>query len=135
MSPAADEFVARHPRSVLITHRGDGGLQASPVRVLRDDDGRIVATSRATTAKVRNIARDPRVALCVLDDAWQGPWMTIEGEAEILGMPGALSQLAAFYRQRDGSLPEAAEFQATMEAEERVLLVIHSRREAGTALR
>ena len=124
MPGEAEQFVTGHPRSILITRRRDGGLQASPVRVLVDSDGRITATTRATTAKARNLSRDPRVTLCVIDEAWSGPWMTIEGRAEVLRLPEALPVLAEFFEQRDGTLPAPEEFRATMEREERVILRI-----------
>lgn len=129
----AEEFVAEHAQAVLTTRRRDGGVQASPVRVQLDGEGRIVAATRAATAKARNVARDPAVALCVLDSGWFGPWMTIEGTAELLRLPGALPALAAFYRQRDGTIEDDEAFAAKMADEGRVLLVVHPARH--TALR
>lgn len=119
---AATDFVAEHPRSILITHRRDGGLQASPVRVMVDKDGVIVATTRAATAKAKNLSRDPRFTLCVISDGWSGPWMTIEGSASVHHLPEALDELRAFYFQRDGALPPDDEFAATMSREGRVIL-------------
>lgn len=119
---AAEDFVAEHPRSILITHRRDGGVQASPVRVMLDADGVIVATTRAQTAKAKNLSRDPRFTLCAISDGWSGPWMTIEGTASVHRLPDALGRLRAFYEQRDGSLPPEAEFFQTMEKEGRVIL-------------
>jgi PPOX class probable F420-dependent enzyme len=121
MSDAAT-FVADHARSVLVTRRRDGGLQASPVRVLVDSSGALVAITRAATAKARNLIRDPRFTLCSISDGWTGPWMTIEGSAEVHELPGALDRLRDFYAQRDGSLPPDDEFRATMEREGRVLI-------------
>jgi PPOX class probable F420-dependent enzyme len=119
----AASFVADHPRSVLVTRRRDGGLQASPVRVMLDEEGRITATTRAATAKAKNLARDRRFTLCVLNDNWSGGWMTIEGQAGIVRLPAALPLLRGFYEQRDGKIAPAAEFEATMVREGRVMLV------------
>lgn len=119
---AATDFVAEHPRSILITHRLDGGLQASPVRVLVDADGVIVATTRAATAKAKNLLRDARFTLCVISDGWTGPWMTIEGTASVHRLPEALDALRAFYLQRDGKVAPTDEFNSTMEREGRVML-------------
>jgi PPOX class probable F420-dependent enzyme len=127
------DFIAERPRAVLITHRRDGGLQASPVRFQRDGEGRIVASTRATTAKARNIVRDPRVTLCVVDNGWSGPWMTIEGHAEVVALPDALPALRAFYLQRDGSVPSEEQFVAQMAEERRVLLVVHPERHTTPA--
>jgi hypothetical protein len=81
-----------------------------------------VAITRKATAKARNLTRDPRFTLCSISDGWSGPWMTIEGTAEVHALPGALARLHDFYAQRDGSVPPDAEFQATMEREGRVLI-------------
>ena len=121
MSDAAT-FVADHARAILVTRRRDGGLQASPVRILVDAGGALVAITRGATAKARNLVRDPRFTLCSISDGWAGPWMTIEGTAEVHPLPGALARLRDFYLQRDGSVPSDEEFQATMEREGRVLI-------------
>ena len=121
MSDAAT-FVADHARAILVTRRRDGGLQASPVRVLVDNAGAIVAITRGASAKARNLVRDPRFTLCSISDGWAGPWMTIEGTAEVHALPGNLVRLRDFYAKRDGSLPPDDEFQATMEREGRVLI-------------
>jgi len=121
MSDAAT-FVADHARAILVTRRRDGGLQASPVRVLVDGGGALVAITRGATAKARNLVRDPRFTLCSISDGWAGSWMTIEGTAEVHALPGALAGLRDFYLQRDGSVPSDEEFQATMAREGRVLI-------------
>jgi PPOX class probable F420-dependent enzyme len=121
MSDAAT-FVADHNRAILVTRRRDGGLQASPVRVLVDNTGAIVAITRGASAKARNLVRDPRFTLCSISDGWAGPWMTIEGTAEVHVLPGNLARLRDFYAQRDGSTPPDDEFRATMEREGRVLI-------------
>jgi PPOX class probable F420-dependent enzyme len=121
MSDAAS-FVADHNRAILVTRRRDGGLQASPVRVLVDSEGALVSITRGASAKARNLSRDPRFTLCAISDGWAGPWMTIEGTAQVHVLPGNLGRLRDFYAQRDGSVPPDDEFQATMEREGRVLV-------------
>lgn len=133
MEGFAEQFVSEHPQSTLITHRRDGGIQASPVRVLVDESGSIVACTRNNTAKARNLARDPRFALCVTSDTWVGPWITVEGTAEFETLPVALDALREFYLKRDGKVAPADEFVSTMEAEERLIIRFHVERTAGTA--
>jgi len=48
--------------------------------------------------------------------------MTIEGTAEVLGLPDAFSRLHDFFAKRDGGIASEEEFRATMEREGRVLL-------------
>lgn len=121
MSQVTD-YVASNPRAILVTRRRDGGLQASPIRVLVDDGGAIVASTRAATAKARNLTRDPRFTLCVITEKWSGAWMTLEGEATVHHMPEALPRLRAFAIQRDGSIPDEDGFAETAQQEGRVLL-------------
>jgi hypothetical protein len=64
----------------------------------------LLATSSSVTAKVHNIRRDPRVALCVVDDQWFGPWVSIEGRAEVLELPAAWDSLKRFHFLRDGGI-------------------------------
>jgi PPOX class probable F420-dependent enzyme len=134
MANAAVDFVRSHARAVLITHRRDGGTQASPIRVRVDESGNIVATTRATTAKARNLTRDPSCTLCVVSDAWHGPWLTIEATAEIVVLPDALEQLHAFYLARDGKVDEPADFEETMRKERRIIIHFTPVRTSGTAL-
>lgn len=122
MSARAAAFVDGHPWCVLVTHRRDGGMQASPIRAWLDDDGRIVASSREVTAKARNLTRDPRFALCSVSPTWHGDWMTAEGEAEIVRQPEAMPLLRAFYEKRDGSIGSKDEFEARMVEEQRLIV-------------
>lgn len=126
-------FVREHPRAVLITRRRDGGIQASPIRILLDDEERIVATTREATAKARNLARDPSCALCVISSEWQGAWLTIEATTEIVHLPEALEALRSFYLARDGSVADPKEFERIMNEEGRVLLRFTVTRSGGTA--
>ena len=82
MSPdEARAFVTSNHRAVLITRRSGGGLQASPVLVGVDGEGKVVISTRQDAFKTRNLGRDPTAVLCVLSDDFFGPWIQIEGTA------------------------------------------------------
>jgi PPOX class probable F420-dependent enzyme len=117
----ARDFVARHHRAVLITRRRDGGLQTSPVTVGVDDDG-LVISSRETAFKSRNIRRDPNVTLCIFTDAFFGPWIQIDGQAELLSLPEAMEGLVEYYRRISGEHPDWDEYRRAMEADNRLLI-------------
>ena len=53
----------------------------------------IVISTYPQRAKTRNARRDPRVSLCVLSDDWDGPYVHVDGMAEVLDMPEALDGL------------------------------------------
>ena len=68
--------------AVLATARADGRPHAAPVWY--DLDGTtLVFTTGADTVKGRNIARDPRVSLCVQDDRPPFSFVLVEGTAEV----------------------------------------------------
>ena len=123
-------FVAENDRTVLATHRRDGSLQMSPVNagVL---DGRLVVSSRNGLAKVANIRRDPAVSMLVFTDAFFGPWVQVDGQAEIVGQPEALDLLDAVYRSIAGEHPNWAEYRAAMIADRRVVIRISPDRASG----
>lgn len=127
-----DEFIQAHRRAILVTYRKDGSLQTSPVRVGRDGRGRIVVTSRSVTAKVHNLARDPRVSLCVVTEKWSGGiWLHVDGRAEVVRQPDAMPILEQEYRLREGrEHADWEQFRRDMAAENRAALVITPSRAA-----
>ena len=86
----AQQFLREHENAVLATWRRDGRIQMSPMTVGLDAAGRAIISSRATTTKVRNLRRNLRATLCVFVEAFTGPWVQIEGTAEILTGPEAM---------------------------------------------
>lgn len=80
--------------AVLATVRADGRPHAAPVWY--DLDGpTLVVTTGADTVKGRNIARDPRVSLCVQDDRPPFSFVVVEGTAEITDDVGEVRRWAA----------------------------------------
>lgn len=118
---AIKTFATGTTRSVLVTRRKDGGLQSSPMSCAADDDGNVLTATRAANAKTKNLARDPRITLCLFNDQWPGPWMQVEGEVEIERLPDAMPLLAAYYARR-GQDTSTEEFRQRMQNENRVLL-------------
>jgi PPOX class probable F420-dependent enzyme len=121
------QFASQAGRSVLITHRKDGGLQTSPMSVAADDNGNILTATRAKNAKTYNLVRDPRATLCLFNDQWPGPWIHVDGEAEITRLPDAMPLLADYYRRRGQDTTTDA-FRQRMLNENRVLIRIKPQR-------
>jgi PPOX class probable F420-dependent enzyme len=120
----AQQFLREHENAVLATWRRDGRLQMSPVTVGLDAAGRAIISSRATTYKVRNLRRDPRAALCVFVEAFTGPWVQIEGMAEVLTGPEAVEPLVDYYRRLAGEHPDWDDYRRVMLADQRALIRI-----------
>jgi PPOX class probable F420-dependent enzyme len=116
------DFLAARHRAVLITARADGGPQSSPVTCGVDAEGRVVISTYPERAKVRNIRRTAQVALCVLSDEWNGPWVHLDGTAEVLDLPDALEPLVEYYRAIAGEHPDWDEYRAAMTAQGKCLI-------------
>jgi PPOX class probable F420-dependent enzyme len=124
---AIKQFGGLGARAVLITRRKEGGLQSSPMSVVVDDDGNVLTATRAKNAKTYNLARDPSATLCLFDERWPGPWMQVEGEAEIERLPEAMALLTDYYRRRGQDTTTEA-FRERMLSENRVLIRVKTQR-------
>lgn len=129
---AALDFIRSNHRGVLATVRGDGSPQMSPVVAGVDADGYVVISTRETSVKVRNIARNPRVTYCALNDRFFGEWHMVGGTAEVVHLPEAMDGLVAYYRDNFGEHDNWDEYRAAMEKERRVLLRVTVERSGPT---
>lgn len=120
----ARQFLNEHHRAVLTTRRRDGRLQLSPVTVGVDGAGRAIVSSRETAYKTRNLHRDPRASLCVFVDGFFGPWVQVDGTAEVVSLPEAMELLVDYYRRVAGEHPDWADYRQAMARERRVLIRI-----------
>ncbi|MEU4766190.1 PPOX class F420-dependent oxidoreductase [Actinosynnema sp. NPDC023794] len=124
-SVSRDELVAflrpRH-RALLVTARADGRPQVSPVTCGVDDEGRVVVSTYPQRAKSRNARRDDRVTVCVLSDDWDGPYVQVDGRAEVLDLPEALEPLVDYYRCVAGEHPDWDEYRAAMRRQGKSLI-------------
>ena len=73
-------------------------------------------------AKVRNARRDPRVSLCFLSDEWDGPWVQVDGSAEVLDLPEALEPFVDYFRSISGEHPDWDDYRAAMVRQGKVLM-------------
>lgn len=105
-----------------MTYRKGGGIQSSPVTPGLDDEGRISISSRETAFKVKNLSRDPRATLCVFTNKFYGPWVQVEGEAQIVPLPEAMELLVDYYRRISGEHPDWDDYRAAMEKDRRVMI-------------
>ncbi|MEU4337130.1 PPOX class F420-dependent oxidoreductase [Micromonospora lupini] len=108
------DFLRPRHRVVLMTTRADGRPQSSPVSAGIDGQGRLVVSTYPERAKVTNIRRDPRVSACVLSDDWNGPWVQLDGTAEVLDLPEALEPLVEYFRSISGEHPDWDDYRAAM---------------------
>lgn len=118
----AQQFLRENECAVLATWRRDGRVQMSPITVGLDAEGRATISSRETAYKVKNLRRDPRASLCVFVDEFTGPWVQVEGTAEIVSLPEAMEPLVEYYRLVAGEHPDWDDYRRAMERDRRVLI-------------
>ncbi|SCE69067.1 PPOX class F420-dependent oxidoreductase [Micromonospora mirobrigensis] len=111
---ALTEFLRPRHKVILMTTRADGRPQSSPVSCGVDAEGRLVISTYPERAKVTNIRRNPQVSACVLSDDWNGPWVQVDGTAEVLDLPDALDPLVEYFRSISGEHPDWDEYRAAM---------------------
>src|SRR5579871_2601885 len=120
----AREFMRANHRAVLATARSDGQPQLSPVTVGVDDAGRVLISTRETAMKTKNLARDPRASLCVMNDGFFGDWVQAEGAAEVVHLPEAMDLLVDYYRRVSGEHPDWDDYRQAMVRDRRVIVAI-----------
>jgi PPOX class probable F420-dependent enzyme len=120
----AREFIRANHRAVLATTRSDGRPQLSPVTVGVDAGGRLLISTRETAMKTKNLMRDPRASLCVMNDGFFGEWVQAEGTAEIIRLPEAMELLVDYYRRIAGEHPDWDDYRNAMRRDKRVIVAI-----------
>ncbi len=120
----ATSFLSAHPRAVLATMRADGRPQLSPVVAAVDDVGRILISTREPAIKAKNLARDPRASLCVLNEGFFGEWVQAEGTAELIHLPEAMPILEDYYRRISGEHADWADYREAMRRDKRLIIRI-----------
>jgi PPOX class probable F420-dependent enzyme len=116
------EFVRPRHRMILSTVRGDGSPQISPVTAGVDEQGRIVVATYPERAKSTNVARRGRASVLVLSDDFNGPWVQVDGDAELIVLPDAVEPLVDYFRSISGEHPDWDEYRAAMTAQGKALI-------------
>ena len=116
------DFVRPRHRFLLITTRADGSPQASPVTGGVDEAGRLVVSTYPERAKAGNVDRTGRASVVVLSDEFSGPWVQVDGDAELLTLPAALDPLVEYFRSISGEHPDWDEYRAAMTAQGKALV-------------
>jgi PPOX class probable F420-dependent enzyme len=112
----------RPNHAVLGTLRPDGSAQVTPVWTMLED-GLVVVNSAKGRAKVRNVERDPRATVTVLDVADWGRWVSVEGSVIDVTEEGAKEHADVVSRFYDGT-----PFRELLPGEVRVRIVIEPER-------
>ncbi|MEU6134239.1 PPOX class F420-dependent oxidoreductase [Nocardioides sp. NPDC047086] len=125
------EFVRPRHQMILVTGRADGSPQLSPVTGGVDDEGRIVIATYPERAKTRNARRRPQVSVMVLSEEWNGAWVQVDGEAEVLDAAAgeeALDAFVTYFRNISGEHSDWDEYRQAMVDQGKSLLRITPKR-------
>jgi PPOX class probable F420-dependent enzyme len=116
------DFVRPRHRMVLSTFRADGSLQSSPVTGGVDQQGRLVIASYPQRAKSANIRRTPEASVVVLSDEFNGAYVQIDGDAEVIDVPEAVELLVDYYRAIAGEHSDWDEYRSAMLTQRKCLI-------------
>jgi PPOX class probable F420-dependent enzyme len=120
---AIEAFLAEPRNAIVIGIRRDGAPQATPNWFHWDGQNFFVSTTRKR-AKYPIFKRDPRVTL-LIDDAEARRYVAVSGTVEVREELEPVLPAFRRIREKHGvSTPTDAEFLATLETDDRVLLVI-----------
>ena len=118
------DFVRTRHQYSLVTFRRDGRLQMSPVTGGVDEAGRLVVSTYPDRAKAVNLRRDPRVSVLVHSEEWNGPYVQVDGTAEVLDMPSPEAEdgLVEYFRCISGEHPDWDEYREAMRRQGKSLI-------------
>jgi PPOX class probable F420-dependent enzyme len=120
------DFARDRHRLTLVTTRRNGRPQLSPVTGGVDADGRIVISTYPDRAKAVNLRRDRAVSVLVHSDEWDGPYVQVDGTAEVLDMPSQEAEdgLVEYFRCISGEHPDWDEYRQAMRKQGKSLIRI-----------
>ncbi|ADU01618.1 PPOX class F420-dependent oxidoreductase [Mycolicibacterium gilvum] len=116
------EFVRPRHRMVLTAFRSGGSPQSSPVTGGVDGEGRIVIATYPQRAKTANIRRHPHASVVVLSDEFDGPYVQVDGAAEVVDLPDAVEPLVDYFRSIAGEHPDWDEYRQAMRDQGKCLI-------------
>ncbi|MEU6131946.1 PPOX class F420-dependent oxidoreductase [Saccharopolyspora sp. NPDC047091] len=120
--PELLEFLRPRHRALLVTERASGRPQISPVTCGVDGQGRIVVSTYPERAKAVNVRRSGRVSVCVLSDEFNGPWVQVDGSAEVVDPPESVEPLVEYFRCISGEHPDWDEYREAMREQGKSLI-------------
>ncbi len=111
LSDWAREFLREDHVAVVSTLNKDGGPQITTIWYLLQEDGTLIMSTPGRTQKVKNLRRDPRIAVCVGDErrsvSLYGT-VTVSSDQNVIRRD--LEQLAARYIKEEAARAPALAF-------------------------
>ncbi|HET8841308.1 MAG TPA: PPOX class F420-dependent oxidoreductase [Ktedonobacteraceae bacterium] len=111
LSPWARQFLSEERVAVMSTLNKDGSPFVTTIWYLLQEDGTLIMNTPGRTQKVKNLQRDPRIALCVGDETRSVSLygtVTISSDQDVVRRD--LEQLAARYIKEEAARAPALAF-------------------------
>ncbi len=83
-TPETESYLAEPHVATVVTLNVDGSPHVAPVWYAYVE-GRFYVTTGGSSVKVRNVGRDPRVALCIANDTSPARYVLVDGTAHVTG--------------------------------------------------
>lgn len=119
--PEQRQFLDDHLWAVLATGRADGSPQQSMIGYAVDDEGRLLISAKAYTAKWKNATRQQRISVTVPDGRAH---LVVYGEAELIDSEPLRAELTAdIFAAMSGTEPaDPATLVGTLNEQQRTVL-------------
>ncbi|MBI5949628.1 MAG: PPOX class F420-dependent oxidoreductase [Chloroflexi bacterium] len=134
-TPDQDAFINKNKWAVVTTLRKGGAPSSSIIFYAREGDTLIFSTTESRF-KAKSLRRDPRIAVCVLDEGAPYGYVTVEGTATIESddiVPGHIAINKAMRGLAEFTPPEG--FVERLRKEGRVIIRVTARRVSGVTNR
>jgi PPOX class probable F420-dependent enzyme len=117
------EYLEAHVWAILATGRRDGSPQQSMIGYAVDDEGRLLISAKAYTAKWKNATRQPRVSITIPDGREH---LVVYGSAETIDTDPLRAELTAtvFAALSGNPAPDPTEIVPMLDVQERTVLRI-----------
>ena len=120
------QFVRTHRTCVFGYGRREDGPAMSVVYYVPTDDDELLVSTMAGRSKARAVARNPKVSLCVLDEAWPFSYLQVYADASVDRDPDLVVDVMMAVGERMSGQPLGPEARPVVEAmaaeEDRVVL-------------
>jgi PPOX class probable F420-dependent enzyme len=129
-----DAFINKNKWAVVTTLRANGTPASSVIFYTRDGDDLLFSTTKSRL-KAKTLARDPRLAVCVLDEGAPFGYVTVEGKATATeeNLVGLHVLINKAMRGADFTPPEG--FEERLRREGRVIVRVRPERVSGVTNR
>ena len=129
-----DAFVSGNKWAVVTTLRSDGAPSSSVVFYAREGDEILFSTTE-DRLKAKTLERDPRIAVCVIDEGPPYRYVTVEGRAALQRDDIVPAHVAINKAMRGGDFTPPAGFEERLRQQRRLIVRVRPERVSGVTRR